>query len=163
MDAETIKAYKEELRKDLEALERVERMMAAKSDAVAVKNDKQLPLLSPRIVESTQVDEQEVDEYDTEAPSDSLRGTIERIVNGDPATRWTTQKVLTRLKELKYNLRAQKPIYSVGQSLNVLAKKGRIRLARKGAGSAPNVYRAKTQDSPNAHRNEGNADLSSYQ
>lgn len=135
MDAKEIAAMKEEMRKNLEALERVERMIAAKNGIVAPLDDKQLPL-----------HEAEADEYETEAPVDSLRGTIEHIINSDPNARWTTQKVLARLKELKYNLRAKQPIYSVGQTLNILVKKGRIRIARKGAGSAPNIYKGKIQD-----------------
>ena len=154
IDAKTIRAFQEELRKDLEALERVERMMAAKSGPAVSKSDKRSPLFPPADSESEA--EVESDEYDTEAPSDSLRGTIERIVNGDLATRWTTQKVLTRLIEMRYDLRAKKPIYSVGQSFYVLAKKGRIRLVRKGAGSAPNVYRGKMEG---LRRHEGGSDL----
>ncbi len=138
MDAKQIGTLKEELRKDLEALERVERLMAAKNGSAAPVSENQLPLLQVS----------EADEFDSEAPASSLRGTIEQIVNGDPSSRWTTQKVLARLKEMKYDLRAKQPIYSVGQTLNVLVKKGRIRLARKGAGSAPNIYKAKVQDVP---------------
>ncbi len=136
MDAKDISAMKDEMRKNLEALERVERLLAAKGGIVPPANDNQMSLPTAA----------EADEYDTEAPVDSLRGTIERIVNSEPNARWTTQKVLARLQEMKYDLRAQKPIYSVGQSLNVLVKKGRIRIARKGAGSAPNIYKAKVQD-----------------
>jgi hypothetical protein len=132
-DTQKITVLKEELRRDLEALERVERLMAAKNGIVAPVDDKQLPL-------------HVADEYDTEAPVDSLRGTIESIINSDPNARWTTQKVLARLKEMKYDLRAKQPIYSVGQTLNVLVKKGRIRIARKGAGSSPNIYKGKIQD-----------------
>ena len=150
MDAKEIAAMKDELRKDMEALERVERMMATKNSKLGggspAPDDRQMALGVP-----------EDDEYDTEAPADSLRGTIERIVNADPAARWTTSKVLTKLQEMQYDLRAKKPIYSVGQSLNVLAKKGRIRLARKGSGSAPNIYKAKPQEPVRNH--DGGHDL----
>ncbi len=143
MKIDEIIALKEEAKADYDALERVERLWAAKNGITPkkVEDDLQMPLVVQQPAGTT-----EIDEYDTEAPSDSLRGTIERIVNNEPNARWTTQKVLARLQELKYDLRATKPIYSVGQSLNVLAKKGRIRLARKGAGSAPNIYKGKTQE-----------------
>jgi hypothetical protein len=143
MKIDEIIALKEEAKANYDALERVERLLAAKNGIVPKKaeDDLQMPLVVQQPAGNA-----EIDEYDTEAPSDSLRGTIERIVNGEPNARWTTQKVLARLQELKYDLRAVKPIYSVGQSLNVLAKKGRIRLARKGAGSAPNIYKGKTQE-----------------
>jgi hypothetical protein len=144
MDADRIAALKDELRRDLDAVERVERMLAFKNGSLMKPNGngKQSTVAPLNLDETVAPD----DEYDTDAPVDSLRGTVERIVNSDPNERWTTAKVLQRLIETKFDLRAAKPIYSVGQSLNVLVKKGRIRLVRKGAGSAPNVYKAKAAD-----------------
>jgi hypothetical protein len=137
MDAAEIRLLKEELRKDLEAIERVERLMAAKNSPRPADEHQLPPGAEPAVAGQEPDDSEDF----TEAPRDSLRGTIERIVNTDTTTRWTTQKVLARLKELNFNLRAKKPIYSVGQSLNILATRGRIRVARRGAGSAPNIYK----------------------
>lgn len=136
MDTEAKKliALKDELRKDMEALERVERLMASKNGSLSRPDSRQITLPVMDLI---------LEEEDAEAPANSLRGTIEQIVNADTTTRWTTQKVLVRLQELRYPLRAQKPIYSVGQCLNILVKRGSIRLARKGAGNAPNIYKGK--------------------
>lgn len=141
-EAKRLAALKEELRKDMEALERVERLMAAKNGSLNRPDDRQLALPIKR----DPIDSAEEDAEN--APSTSLRGKIEEVVNSDATTRWTTQRVLAQLQHLNYPLKAQKPIYSVGQSLNILAKKGKIRLVRKGTGSEPNIYKAKVVDQP---------------
>jgi hypothetical protein len=143
MDAEAkrLAALKEELRKDMEALERVERLMAAKNGSLSRPDDRQLPLpISPK--PNHEAMDTEDDDAD-DAPRDSLRATIADLLNSDPSIRWTTQKVLARLEEMKFPLRAKEPIYSVGQTLAVLVKKEKIRLARKGSGSAPHIYKGK--------------------
>jgi len=140
MDVDTQKfaALKEELRKDLEALERVERLMAAKNGKLsALPDDRQLPLMPPDARRTDSIDQSDEDN----GPATSLRGKIEEIINAEPGNRWTTQKVLAKLNEIKFPLKAQKPIYSVGQSLNGLVNQNRIKLARKGAGSEPNIYK----------------------
>lgn len=59
--------------------------------------------------------------------------------------------MLAHLMKIKFPLRAKKPIYSIGQTLNVLVKAGAIKLARKGGGSTPNLYRAKTPKTEALH------------
>jgi hypothetical protein len=141
-DAKRLVALKEELRKDLEALERVERLMAAKNSSLSRPDDRQLALPINGI--PTKQDAIDTAEEDADnAPSTSLRGKIAEVINSDPNARWTTQRVLAHLQELHFPLKAQKPIYSVGQSLNGLAKRGMIRLVRKGTGSEPNIYKGK--------------------
>jgi hypothetical protein len=142
MDAEAkrLASLKEELLKDMAALERVERLMAAKNGSLNRPEERQfvLPISGkqPRVLD---IDSAEEDAEN--APTTSLRGKIGELINADPNVRWTTQRVLTKLQEMGFPLKAQKPIYSIGQSLQSLAKRGSIRVVHKGSGSAPNIYR----------------------
>jgi|SRR5665213_2422511 len=141
MEARKLTALKDDLRRDLEAIERVERMMAFKNGSLLpLRDERQIPLQ----IQTVSSEEEEDD--DSEVQAGSLRATIEQMINADPNNRWTTQKVLAQLKAANYPLRAKAPIYSVGQTLNVLVRKGKIRVARKGAGSAPNIYKGKTPE-----------------
>src|SRR5262249_9132943 len=144
LDSKKLAALKDELLRDLEAVERVEKLMASKNGLLSKPDKRQmtLPISSNKHAEAIE----NATEDAADAPKDSLRGTIERIINEDPSERWTTQKMLAHLRSISFPLRAEQPIYSVGQSLNVLVKKGKIRLARKGGGSAPNIYKGKASD-----------------
>jgi hypothetical protein len=134
-----IAALKDELRKDLEALERVERLMRAKSDPETPQDRRKKPTAAVQERPS----EPEAQEPESEIMSGSLRATIATIINNsESTTRWTPRKVLSKLEEMKYDLRSKQPVYSVGQALKILAKRGDIKLARKGSGSAPNIYRS---------------------
>lgn len=139
MEARKLAALKEDLRRDLEAIERVERMMAFKNGSLPRPDEREIPLPSLQVVDQATV----TDDDDVEVQSGSLRSVIEQLVNSDPTTRWTTQKVLAHLRSVNYPLRAKEPIYSVGQTLGLLVKKGKIRLVRKGGGSTPHIYKAK--------------------
>jgi len=139
MDATQITALErqmlEEHKKDLEALARLKRFLPTNGSAPTVdERQMALPVLG------------RLDEDLDEAPVKSLRGTIERIVNADPSVRWTTQKMVFHLQGIRFPLRAKKPIYSVGQSMQILANRGAIRLVRRGVGAAPNIYRGKSNN-----------------
>jgi hypothetical protein len=139
MDAAQIGALErqmlEEHRKDLEALARLKRFLPTNGSGAKSIDDNQMDL--PGAVAEADLDE---------GPVVSLRGTIEQIVNSDPTVRWTTQKVLKRLQQTGFPLKAKKPIYSVGQALQKLSEGGRIRVVRRGVGSAPNIYKGKPSD-----------------
>lgn len=122
----------EEHKKDLEALARLKRFLPTNGSAPTV-DERQMALPAPG----------QQDEDLDEAPVKSLRGTIERVINADPTVRWTTQKMVSNLQRIRFPLRAKKPIYSVGQSMQILAERGAIRLVRRGVGSAPNIYKGK--------------------
>ncbi|HTR36884.1 MAG TPA: hypothetical protein VMH80_13330 [Bryobacteraceae bacterium] len=144
MDAETKKllALREELRKDLEALERVERLMAAKNGSPAAGGHA-LPI-NLRVADSLAIDDGDEDD---EGPANSLRGTIESTINANPEVRWTNQKMLAHLQKIQFPLRAKKPIYSIGQAMQKLQEAGKIRIVRRGAGNQPNIYKAKERSS----------------
>ena len=145
MNAKNLLALKDELKRDLEAIERVERMMTFKNIPIESKPEPVPERLtaSQTIAEAPQAMAEEIeDDLDSDANPNSLRGTIEQIINTHPDVRWTTQRILAHLSKINYPLKAQKPIYSVGQALRQLTVKRRIKLARKGAGSEPNIYRA---------------------
>jgi len=133
-DAKRLAALEEELRRDLDAIARVKQLMALKNGSLSPPDSRQLKLAITRLTDA---------EDDDEAPIQSLRGTVEKIINADPTIRWTTQKVLAHLQNTGFPLKAQKPIYSVGQALQKLAGDGKIRIVRKGVGSQPNIYKGK--------------------
>jgi hypothetical protein len=140
-EAKRIIALKEELRRDLEAIERVERLMAFKNGALKAPDERQ-GVLGIGVVEFGS-DEGE-DEDQTTATS--LKGTIEATINADCGVRWTNQKMLSHLNQVGFKLRAKKPIYSIGQAMQKLSDSGKIRLVRKGAGNQPNIYKGKQKD-----------------
>jgi len=142
LEAKKISAIKEELRKDLEALERVERLMA-KNGVPSLPDERQAVMpLSLVLPDRTE------DEDGNDNAVASLKDTIEATVNAEPALRWTTQKVLVRLQQNGFPLRAKKPIYSVGQAMQKLAEAGAIKLVRKGSGNQPNIYKGKPKEQP---------------
>jgi hypothetical protein len=163
MEPETkrLAALKEELLKDMEALERVERLMAAKNGLLSRPDDRQLTLPIRPLTARREATDKAVDsaEEDADQPVLSLRGKIEEAVNTNPEMRWTTQKVLAHLQAIGFPLRAQKPIYSVGQALQKLAEGKKIRIVRRGVGSAPNIYKgiasAQNQDSQTEGDSQG--------
>lgn len=132
MNIEELSTLENELRRDIEAIARVRQIMAAKQGA-AVSDERQMP---PPI---RKVDDTVADDID--APTKSIRGTIESIMNANPSARWTTAKMLARLQHLGVPLKAKQPIYTVGQTMQKLAEQGRIKIIHRGAGSAPNIYR----------------------
>lgn len=131
-DAKKLASLEEELRRDLDAIARVKELMARKRPPDSRQYALPIPI-SDKAKDS-------IDDLD--APAQSLRGTIENMINADPEARWTTQKVLAHLQQTGFPLKAQKPIYSVGQALQKLVDKGSIRIVRKGIGSQPNIYKA---------------------
>jgi hypothetical protein len=142
MDADAKKriALKEELLRDLEALERVERLMATRNGIPLPPDDRQSILpLSVSVSDSINVDDDPPEGLPT-----SLRGTMESILKaGGPSEKWTNQRMLNHLRAMKYPLRAKQPIYSIGQTMQKIEESGLIRISRKGAGNQPHIYRLK--------------------
>jgi hypothetical protein len=143
IEARKIIALKEELRRDLEAIERVERLMAFKNGSLTPPDDRQaiLPI-------NVSVGDKLGLEDEDDGRANSLKGVIETTVNADVNVRWTTQKMLAHLQQTGFNLRAKKPIYSVGQAMSKLAESGKIRIVRHGAGNQPNIYKGKQTEAP---------------
>jgi hypothetical protein len=134
-EAEKLTALEVELRRDLAAIERVKKMMAFKNGNLgSALTVPKIPINQPPELQPSDLPEETL----------SLRGTIESILNADPSIRWTVQKVVQRLKDMNFDLKAQKPVFSVGQAMKKLADKGRIRLVKKGSGSEPHVYQGKS-------------------
>jgi hypothetical protein len=130
---------KEDFRKDLEAIERVERMMIAQNASQGSKQDDRQLQLGGQEFEAS-------DEDDVAAETrPTLIGAIEKVINAAPSIRWTTQKVMAQLTANGYKFEAAKPIYSVGQSLQKLVKQQKIRCTHKGSGSTPNIYKGRVE------------------
>jgi len=140
MDSKQLMALEEELKKDLDAIARVRRMMVVKEGASAAPDQRQIVL--PIKSTPPRPDADDADESEMESAT-SLVGAIEQLLNYAPDVRWTTQKVLAHLRQSGFPLKAQRPIYSVGQALNKLARREKIRMVRKGSGSEPNIYKGK--------------------
>ncbi len=137
-DAEKLAALEADLRKDLDAIERVKRLMAFKNGSLSPPpDDRQYRLpVSPSTMDHG--------EEEAEAgPPKTLIGTIEQIMNADPNIRWTTTRMLNQLQSIQYPLGAKKPVYSVGQAIQKLLEKGRIRIIKRGSGNAPNIYKGR--------------------
>jgi hypothetical protein len=134
-EPEKLAALEAELRRDLEAIERVRRLMALKNGSLSP--DSRQYTLPGAIAPG------ESDDGLESTNASSLSGTIERIVNSDATVRWTTPKMLVHLQQIGFPLRAKKPIYSIGQAMQKLASRGDIRIVRRGAGNSPNIYKGK--------------------
>jgi hypothetical protein len=167
MDAETNRkmlALKEELRRDLEAIERVERLMASKNGALGSDNRQRVLPIDLSVPAALGLHDED-EENQEDVPS--LKGTIEATVNADLTVRWTNQKMLTHLKKVGFPLRAKKPIYSIGQAMQKLSDAGTIKLVRKGTGNQPNVYKGKAREqtpsteAPSAIDQGGNSEMES--
>lgn len=135
MDADQLVLLKEGLRRDLEALERVEAMIA-KEAALKKTDDRQIPLpMKPVLVQA----EDEDDSGSLDATS--LRGAIYKLISAEPFSRWTTQRVYAKLQADGYQFNSQKPLVSISQALKALVKQQKIRITKRGTGSAPNIYK----------------------
>jgi hypothetical protein len=143
LEAKKIQALKEELRRDLEAIERVERLMASKNGSP--KDERQVIMPLTLSISDT-IGVQDDEENDGQAVS--LKGTIESTINSDLSVKWTNQKMLAHLEKTGFPLRAKKPIYSIGQAMQKLSDSGAIKLVRKGMGNQPNIYRGKPKEQP---------------
>lgn len=142
-EAERLSALEQELKRDLEAITRVRQLMAFKNGSLA--GHKTEPIQAP-ISAADRLDFDDGVDVGLDAPSTSLRGTIESTINANPSVRWTVQKMLKHLADGGFELKAQKPVFSVGQAMKKLADQKRISLIRKGSGSAPHIYRGKDKE-----------------
>jgi|ERR1017187_1847308 hypothetical protein len=151
-DAEKLIALEAELRRDLDAIERVKRLMAFKNGSLSPPDDRQYRLPVP-LPEDLGEDDAEV------GPVKSLIGTVEQIMNSDPSVRWTTAKTLARLQHLGFSFKAKRPVFSVGQAIQKLVEKGRIRVVRHGSGNTPNIYKGKAPPNESAEDLGGQPEL----
>ena len=145
LDATDIARMKSELQKDMEALERVERMMGQTTTSTMPVVADQPPVHETK---SHPVDyglNVGFSRPDNMLEPISLVAAVTKVINDDPGHRWTTQGVFGKLKSMGYPFGAKEPIFSIGQTLRKLVDRGEIRLARKGAGSEPNIYKGKTE------------------
>lgn len=145
-DSQKLDALEEELRRDLEAIVRVRKMMAIKNGALGkpASNENQLTLIPTTAAFVSGSENAE----DMDAPATSIRGMIVQTMNASPLTRWTTAKMLAHLQSINFPLEAKKPIYTIGQSMQKLAERGDIRLLKRGLGNRPNIYAGKEPPKP---------------
>ena len=144
MDSETEKLanLEADLRRDLEAIERVRKILALKNGSVirATENRTDLPkALTIEVSDGLNLS----DNAALDVSPTSLRDTIEYIINANANERWTVQKMLKHLIESGFELKAKEPIYSVGQAMKKIADKERIRVIHRGVGSRPSIYQGK--------------------
>lgn len=130
----------DEMRKDLDALARVRKMIEAKQPALQKQANApkhKAPAVTPDVGEP---------EEEGAVKGTTIRGAIEALINSDPNVRWTKTTVLKKLQSESFRIGANNPMWSVGTALGILAKMGRIRVVKKGQGSEPNIYKGKLQD-----------------
>ena len=88
----------EEHRKDLKALARLKRFLhSSENNAIPVQPSEPIAPLVPE--EGT-----------------PLKHAIRDIMNNDPTRKWSNGKMLNYLSSIGFNLKAKKPIYSIGQA-----------------------------------------------
>ncbi len=140
MDKDQIAAIErqmqEEHKKDMEALERLKRFIPSSGINGNASDVHQVPLQSISKIPVTPLVLEE---------GTSLKHAIRDIMNHDPSIRWTNVKMLKYLEDIKFELKAKKPIYSIGQATQKLVDGGEIKLVKKGSGNAPNIYRGLNQ------------------
>ena len=137
-----------EHRKDLEALARLKRFLPSNGSTSAPETSKAMP-----VQPSEAITPLVPDEYTP------LKEAIRDIVNNDPSVRWTNPKMLKYLREIGFELKAKKPIYSINQGTKKLIEAGEIKLIRKGYGSTPSVYRGLTPLEQAARESVEDSDL----
>lgn len=151
MDPREITAMEEELKKDLDALTRVRRIMESR------RKETQHSSTGPGLPVGAALINNGIAHGETNTLEDafgsSLIARVAEIIDKDPRTQWTTQLVLTQLEQTGFPLRAKKPVYSVGQAINKLVEQGRIRMLKKGAGRIPNLYVANKADESSPENN----------
>lgn len=142
-DTQKLATLEEDLKRDLDAIQRVRKLISFKNGALSSepKDDPRQRIIPLEVRADDTFQMSDDSESVPRAPS--LRGTIESIINSDPSVRWTTQKMLAYLQKTGYDLKAQKPVYSIGQALQKLVDADRIRIIQRGAGSSPNIYKGK--------------------
>jgi hypothetical protein len=145
------RAMREEHRKDLEALERLKRLIHKNGDATC-----QAPDHKPQQIDAEYVDNNDdpLDLQEGLFPA-TIIGRVESIMVANTARRWTVPSMLTELMRQKFPLAAQKPASTLGLVFGKLHKRGRIRLVRRGSGRTPNVFRAVPPQTQ-----EGDSDIS---
>jgi len=130
-------AMQEEHRQDLEALERLKRYLHNGGGGGAQEQAGRLHSLD-RAAFGLDDDE--------ETETSTLTGKVEEVFNQNPTARWTVPKMLHYLREIRFELKAQKPQASVGLIFQKLRKRGSIRIVKRGSGRSPNIYMWVQQD-----------------
>ena len=148
MNSEQLQILEQRLRLDLEALSRVKRLMA-EEDAESKKADvRQMPLALP--VRSIPLQNATDDDLEDKGPT--LRGAIEKVFSENPGVRLKNLKVLNHLQASGFQMKAKKPIFSVGQAVGKLVEKGVIKLIKKGEGNKPHIYQFAQQEPKQASK-----------
>lgn len=136
MDQDQIAAMEqqmmEEHRKDMEALARLKRFIPP-NGATSGASRSSITVSAPSPVVPLVPEE-----------GTPLKHAIRDIANHEPSVRWTNVKMLKYLESIKFELNAQKPIYSIGQATQKLIDRGDLKLVKKGSGNTPNIFRGLT-------------------
>ena len=124
----------EEHRKDLKALARLKRFLHSSESTSAPQTSNAIPVQPSEPIAPLVPEE-----------GTPLKHAIRDIMNNDPNRKWSNGKMLNYLSSIGFNLKAKKPIYSIGQATQQLVESGEVKLQKQGFGSLPNIYRGLTQ------------------
>ena len=112
-EAQRLGALEQELRRDLEAIERVKKMMAFKNGAISLSIEAPIT-------------------FDEPEETGSLGEPSSRSSIKTRSVRWTVQKVVQRLKDTGFELKAQKPGVLCWSSDEEVGRQGTNPVSEKG-------------------------------
>ena len=128
MTKEEVTALKESLKadyeKNLEAIERVERLLAERQSTPA--SAKVRPGAANDGVEDAA----------------TLKATVEAAIRDYGNGKWNVNDILARLKSAGYEIQAKDPYKSLHSTIWKLEKDGVVRVVIRGKGRQPNTYQA---------------------
>ena len=138
MDDKEITALERQMlkehQKDLEALARLKRFLPSNGSTSAPAITNAMPAQPSEPIAPLVPEE-----------GTPLKHAIRDIMNNDPTVKWSNGKMLKYLSSNGFELKAKKPIYSIGQATQKLVESGKIKLVKQGFGSSPNSYRGITK------------------
>src|ERR1019366_5411681 len=119
--ADMEQAIIEEHRRDREALERLKRFLPQNGNGrkAAVNVD-----------------------VEDQSSQDTIIGRVRELLKADPNKGWTVPNVIAHLKATGYTFAAKTPASTLGLTFAKLVKKKEARIAKRGSGRVPHVYKA---------------------
>ena len=138
--------WEEEYRKDIEALDRVSRLLP--TDHAPLKSNGAHPVVpAPEATPKQEIDETDMEEDDpTDEEGRYLIRAVKAVVDARPDVTFFPRRVYQTLLEqgFRFATDERRSLVTIGTSMKKLARRDppQIRLIRHGKGRKPNLYRA---------------------
>jgi hypothetical protein len=125
--------------RDVEAIERVERLLTLDPGALVPTISKELMLLASVAPCANGQSQTAVPESDEQT---SLIDSVEAIFRHFPDRSWNVSMLEAQLRQGGFAFAAKNPKASINTSLARLTDRGTVRVTRRGAGRKPSIYKA---------------------